>query len=539
MRHTLDGLELDRVVRPQHIGHGHGLHLLGAIDIVTQQIVNGLDALGTVHRHHVQTRLSGSRRNTGVRCLCCRVAACVGGTCRFGADHLSWFGGGNTLLGNGGGMVHQAQTVVCLVGSSTASLILQLILAVEGDNMLLTGGSILPATVGLCGGAQRLTGVGGGSGHSLDSGGHIDILRTYFTVLRCGRVGRVAVNQHGTVAYGLGSGSLGGLFQHMHHRVVALLLLEACSDKGDLHLVAQRIVGTHTPNHIRLAAAGLLGDIVRHLAHLVHRNLVFGTEGEMQQHILGALDIIVVQQHRGGSLLHGLFGALLALALADTHQGGTAVFHHRIHITEVDIHVSIQCDNLRNALHGGQQHIVSHGKGIRHHQVAVCTQLLVIDNQNRVDILAQLLNTLLSLLQPAEALEQERSGHHSNDENLSGVVAILGLEFDFLGHAGNDGSRTGAGTATHACSDEHHFRILFEQRLDLRLLLLSCLARLGGTTANTQSLVTKHQLVRHRTAFERLHVSIADDKVYTRNTFAEHVVHGIVTTASHSDNLDI
>ena len=80
---------------------------------------------------------------------------------------------------------------------------------------------------------------------------------------------------------------------------------------------------------------------------------------------------------------------------------------------------------------------------------------------------------------------------------------------------------------------------MLEEFFDFVRLLLGGLAGLGRTSTDTQTLVAENQLVGHRAAVESLHVGIADDKVNTRDSFAEHVVDSVVATTAYTNDFDV
>ena len=91
-------------------------------------------------------------------------------------------------------------------------------------------------------------------------------------------------------------------------------------------------------------------------------------------------------------------------------------------------------------------------------------QPVVRDDDERVDLLAHLLDAVLGLHRAAAALEAERAGDDADGERAGG-----------LGDLGDDRARAGAGAATLAEGDEHHVGAL-EHLLDLVAVVLGGLA---------------------------------------------------------------
>src|SRR5690606_31420987 len=127
------------------------------------------------------------------------------------------------------------------------------------------------------------------------------------------------------------------------------------------------------------------------------------------------------------------------------------------------------------------------------------------------------------------AFEGEWTGHHRN-----------GQDAHFLGHLRNDRRRTGTGTATHACGDEHHVRALqyfghaltvFECRLATDLRIGSCTQALGHAAAQLQHGARTN-------VFQRLGIGVGADELDAFDVAADHVIDGITTTATDADHLD-
>ena len=131
-------------------------------------------------------------------------------------------------------------------------------------------------------------------------------------------------------------------------------------------------------------------------------------------------------------------------------------------------------------------------------------QVLVRDDDERVDVLLQLLDARIGRAAAASAFERERLGDDADRQNA--LVA---------GSLGDDWSSAGAGAAAHAGRDEAHVRT-FESALDLVDRFFGGGAPDLGPRACAEALrdlqAELDPPVGHR-GIERLRVRIGDDEV--------------------------
>ena len=181
--------------------------------------------------------------------------------------------------------------------------------------------------------------------------------------------------------------------------------------------------------------------------------------------------------------------------------------------------------------HAGQQHLVGLLEGVDHADAAVADrqQPVVRDDDQGVDLGAQLLDAGLGLGQPATALEGERPGHDAD-----------GQRAEAAGDARHDGCTTGAGAAALAGRDEDHVGAL-EHLFDLLGVVLGGLAADLGVGAGAQAageLATDVELdvgVAHQ---QRLRVGVDGDELDALETDLDHPVDGVDATAADADDLD-
>ena len=206
------------------------------------------------------------------------------------------------------------------------------------------------------------------------------------------------------------------------------------------------------------------------------------------------------------------------------HDGGN--------VCKIQIDVAFLHDQVGNALDTGLENVIGQRKGLLHGQRLVNTnqKLFVGDHDQRIHILHQLINTTLSLCHFLLALEQEGLGNNRNGQNVH-----------LLGDLCNHRSRTGTGTAAHACGDEYHIRTL--QRICNLVLVflsgtLSYIRLVAGTTAPGQ-LCTDLDLGSSLGIVQRLCVRIHCNIFNVLDAGIDHTVQRIAAAAANADHLNI
>src|SRR5690606_20432861 len=140
-------------------------------------------------------------------------------------------------------------------------------------------------------------------------------------------------------------------------------------------------------------------------------------------------------------------GAVRAPCGTDAHEGGARALHHRLDVGEVEVDETRGRDEVGDALHTGEEHLVGGGERLDHRDAAVADleQAVVGDDDEGVDLFLQLLHARLGLALAAAAFEGEGLGDHTDGEGT-----------DRLGDPRDDGGATGTGTATLPRGDEDH-----------------------------------------------------------------------------------
>ncbi len=252
--------------------------------------------------------------------------------------------------------------------------------------------------------------------------------------------------------------------------------------------------------------------------------------GDVEQHPRRALDRLL-DQRRGDRGLGGVDGTRLTRGGADAHQGRAGVAHDRAHVGEVEVDQAGDGDQVGDALHALAQDVVGLLEGLEHASAPLdrLQKLLVGNDDQGVDVVAQLLDSLERLLHAPFALELERLGDRANGQRAD----LL------LGDLGDDRGRAGAGAATLAGGDEDHVGAL-QRLLDLIAALRrgarSDLRVAAGAEAAGELLSDRELDVRFA-GLQRLCVGVDRDELDAANSGVDHAADGIGASAAGTDDL--
>ena len=246
---------------------------------------------------------------------------------------------------------------------------------------------------------------------------------------------------------------------------------------------------------------------------------------------MGALDALLQQRRADGDLC-GLGGAVLAAGRTDAEQRRARPAQDGGDIGEVHMDVRVQRDQIRDALHARQQRAVRGLERLHDADGAIgqLQQTVVRDDDQRIDLLAQVLDAEFCLVGTLRAFERERPRDHGD-----GQSPLL------VRRAGHDRAGAGTGAAALAAGDEHHVGAL-EGLLDIRLMVLGGLhATLGiGTGAESTILVVPQRDLHIRIGTQQiLGVGVDGHEFHVLQAFGDHAIDGVAAGSTDTDDLDV
>ena len=315
-----------------------------------------------------------------------------------------------------------------------------------------------------------------------------------------------------------------------------ILIVEARSHNYHLHLILVEIwLDTHTPDDIGIdniailvLVLGVVLHTVAHTMRLVERQAIRTRHRDIYQHIARAADRGVAKEWRGENLIDNLLGTILSRLGCNAHDSTAATSHHCTHIGKIDIHkVRLVGDNLGNTLCCKCHNIVGTLERLLHRQITIkLVDGVVAQNDYRIDIFAQLLDTHRSLSTTVWAVIAWRCGYDSD-----------GQDIHFVRQLGNHGSCSRTGASTHTCRQKEHLGTSGTQQIaHLIERHHSLLGTNFGIIARSKTVFTqKHSvLLGNVQLIQVVLVGVAGSEVYALNLHLPHVLDSVATGTANT-----
>ena len=246
---------------------------------------------------------------------------------------------------------------------------------------------------------------------------------------------------------------------------------------------------------------------------------------------LGTLHRDAIEQRIGDGLFGGFERAVGALALAGAHHRLAHLGHHRADVGKIEIDQARHHHQIGDRADALLQHFVGKLEGLFEGGIRLGDeeQILVGNDDQRIDVALQLLDARLGAAHAARAFEQERLGHHAHGEH-----ALLARDL------GDDRGGTGAGAPAHARRDEAHVHAI-ERALDQGDGFLGGGAANLGAGARAKALRdigAQLDAMLGDGDIERLRVGVGDDEINTLDFGGNHVGDGVSAGPAHTDHGD-
>ena len=138
---------------------------------------------------------------------------------------------------------------------------------------------------------------------------------------------------------------------------------------------------------------------------------------------------------------------------AAAHDSYPAILKRRVHIREVEVHMSVHRDNLRDAFSGGCQGIIGFPKRVHHGEILInISQSLVVDDQQSIHVFGNLFHSFESLYDLSRPFKHEGDGHDPYREDSH-----------IFGHPCHHGCCSCSSSSTHTGGNENHAGTVVEQ----------------------------------------------------------------------------
>ena len=213
-------------------------------------------------------------------------------------------------------------------------------------------------------------------------------------------------------------------------------------------------------------------------------------------------------------------------------MGYAPVLEHCLYVGKVKVDERGIDDEFGNAPYTLLEYFVGNAQSFDHGGVLLHyrSYLVVGDDDESIDILFEIFKTLYGVLHPLSALEGERFGDDRNGEDLHIPCYFC-----------NDGSRTRAGAAAHACRDEQQVGTLYQIGQYVLALFGGSSADIGvGACAETLGeLAADLHLILAGRECKYLAVCIDDYVFGTADACFQHTVDGVVACAADAYDLNL
>ncbi len=215
-------------------------------------------------------------------------------------------------------------------------------------------------------------------------------------------------------------------------------------------------------------------------------------------------------------------------SFARAHHGLAHFAHDRADVSEVEVNQAFLDHQVGDAGNTRIEHLISHRKSVGKSGLVVgdAEQVLVRNDDERIDILLQFFNAQIGSFHAAGAFKVERLGHNADGEDAA-----------FAGSACHDRRSARAGAAAHACGHKAHMRTVqvIDDFVD---------AFFRGSTTNFR-LRTGAEAFRHGSAKlddavglrhgQSLRVGVGHNEIHAAQAGIDHVVDRIAAAAADTE----
>ena len=246
---------------------------------------------------------------------------------------------------------------------------------------------------------------------------------------------------------------------------------------------------------------------------------------------LGARHADAVEQRVGDGLLRSVKRAVLTLAFAGAHHRLAHLTHDRAHVGKVEVDEAGHDHQVGDRAHALLEHFVSELEGFLEggFRLGDQEQILVRDDDQRVDMGLQLFDARFGRTHAAGAFEQERLGDDAHGQHAHAARGF-----------GDDGRGAGAGAPAHARRDEAHVDA-FERLFDLGDGFFGrCLAnfRTRARAKAAGDVGPELDALFRRRGAERLRVGVGDDELDALDLGRDHVGDRVAAGPTDADDGD-
>ena len=320
--------------------------------------------------------------------------------------------------------------------------------------------------------------------------------------------------------------SIGGgrCFEAVVRNVKVFVQLKAGCDDSDHHLIVEGVIEGNTEDEVDVRMRTGT-DHIGSQVDLVQTDIRWS--GNIEDDALCTVDR-GLEQWRGDRSLGSDFCLVLAAGTSNTHVSRTCAAHDLADVLKVKVNQTWSIDQVGDALYAVFEDVIRLGKGIEQRDLGLRykAQTLVLDNNQRIDILFEGSDAAFCLFHSLFAFKFKRFGDDTNRQNVHLFCDLC-----------NNRSCTSAGTAAHTGCDKDHLTT-FDGCCNLVAAFFSsflasfrhaaCAASSGQTVANDDLLTCLGVL-------QRLCIGVDGDKFHTWHSAFDHAVDSVSAAAANTD----
>ena len=253
--------------------------------------------------------------------------------------------------------------------------------------------------------------------------------------------------------------------------------------------------------------------------------------GDVDQHTLGPAQRDFVQERVGDGFFGGLDGAIFALGLARAHHRLAHFVHHGADISEIKVDQARTHHQIGDTFHTLVKHVIGHRErfGEGGFFVGKAEQVLVGDDDQRIDHLLQCFHTVFGLTHALDAFKLEGLGHDAHGQNAQFPCSLR-----------NDRCGTCSGATAHTGGDETHVAAsqMINDLFDAFFGSSGTHCRPRARAQTFGNLHTHLDLRLGQRLLQRLCIGIGGDEIHAIERLFDHVVNRVSTGTAHTEHGD-
>ena len=300
--------------------------------------------------------------------------------------------------------------------------------------------------------------------------------------------------------------------------------VDACRNHGHAHCAVHVRVEGRTNDDV-CVGIDFLADFVRSFVEFEEGQVV--ATSDVDQNTTCAFEADFVEKRVRNRLLCRIDGAVFASCFTSAHHRFAHFVHHRTNVSKVEVDQARTNHQVGHAFNALIQNVVSHCEGFGKGGFfgRQTEQVLVRNDDQRINNLLQSFDACFRLFHALAAFELERLGHNANGQNAQLTSRLR-----------DDRCRASARAAAHTSGDKAHVCAsqMVNDLLDA-FFSRSRANRRTSTSAQTFGDFQTHLDLRCRfRLLQSLRVGVRNNELHTLKFFFDHVIDRIAACTANA-----